>query len=51
MGREPVDVRKGLGGSRVAVIGTVDEDPQSGHLFVFLNMRRNRMKALVRAAR
>lgn len=45
--REPVDMRKGFDGLSGVVIGIVDEDPQSGHLFVFFNKRRNRMKALV----
>jgi len=47
VGREPVDMRKGFDGLSGVVIGIVDEDPQSGHLFVFFNKRRNRMKALV----
>lgn len=47
VGREPVDMRKGFDGLSSVVIGVVDEDPQSGHLFVFFNKRRNRMKALV----
>jgi hypothetical protein len=45
--REPVDMRKGFDGLCGLVIDTVDEDPQSGHLFVFFNRRRNRMKGLV----
>jgi len=40
-------MRKGFDGLSGVVIGIVDEDPQSGHLFVFFNKRRNRMKALV----
>ncbi len=47
VGREPVDMRKGFDGLSGVVIDIVDEDPQSGHLFVFFNKRRNRMKALV----
>ena len=47
VGRDPVDLRKGFDGLSGVVIGIVDEDPQSGHLFVFFNKRRNRMKALV----
>ena len=47
VGREPVDMRKGFDGLSGVVIGIVDEDPQSGHLFVFFNKRRNRMKDLV----
>jgi transposase len=47
IGREPVDMRKGFDGLSGIVIDIIDEDPQSGHLFVFFNKRRNRMKALV----
>lgn len=47
VGRSPVDMRKGFDGLSGEVVGVVDEDPQSGHLFVFFNKRRNRMKALV----
>jgi transposase len=47
VGRNPVDMRKGFDGLNGVVVDTVDEDPQSGHLFVFFNKRRNRMKALV----
>ena len=45
--REPVDMRKGFDGLTGEVIDVVDEDPQSGHLFVFFNRRRNRMKSLI----
>lgn len=45
--REPVDMRKGFDGLSGVVIDVIDEDPQSGHLFVFFNRRRNRMKSLV----
>ena len=47
IGRQPVDMRKGFDGLSGEVIGAINEDPQSGHLFVFFNKRRNRMKALV----
>jgi transposase len=47
VGREPVDMRKGFDGLTGEVIEKVDEDPQSGHLFIFFNRRRDRMKALV----
>jgi transposase len=40
-------MRKGFDGLSGVVIDIVDEDPQPGHLFVFFNKRRNRMKALV----
>lgn len=45
--REPVDMRKGFDGLTGEVIEVVDEDPQSGHLFVFFNRRRDRMKSLI----
>ncbi len=47
VGREPVDMRKGFDGLSAIVVGVIDEDPQSGHLFVFFNKRRDKMKALV----
>ncbi|MCB9915613.1 MAG: IS66 family insertion sequence element accessory protein TnpB [Planctomycetes bacterium] len=47
VGRHAVDMRKGFDGLSGLVIDVVDEDPQSGHLFVFFNKRRDRMKALV----
>ena len=48
--REPVDMRKSFDGLTAAVIEIIDHDPQSGHLFVFFNKRKNRMKALVHEA-
>ena len=45
--RETVDMRKGIDGLTGEVIDVIDEDPQSGHLFVFFNRRRDRMKALM----
>ena len=45
--REHVDMRKGFDGLRATVIDVVNEDPQSGHLFLFFNRRRDRMKGLV----
>lgn len=45
--REPIDMRKGLDGLAGLVIDVIDQDPQSGHLFVFFNKQRNRMKSLV----
>lgn len=40
-------MRKSFDGLAAAVIDLVDHDPQSGHLFLFFNKRRDRMKALV----
>ena len=45
--REPVDMRKSFNGLSGVVIDIVDQDPQSGHLFLFFNRRRSMMKALV----
>lgn len=47
VGRDAVDMRKGFDGLSGQVIDVIDEDPQSGHLFVFFNARRDRMKCLV----
>jgi transposase len=44
--REPADMRKSFDGLTGLVIDVVDEDPQSGHLFVFFNKRRDRVKVL-----
>lgn len=45
--REPCDMRKGFDGLSAAVIEVIDEDPQSGHLFVFFNKRKDRVKTLL----
>lgn len=45
--RERVDMRKGFDGLCATVIDVVDEDPQSGHLFLFFNRKRDRVKALI----
>ncbi len=45
--RGPIDMRKSFDGLASAVIDQVNHDPQSGHLFLFFNKRRNRMKALM----
>ena len=45
--RDPVDMRKGFDGLAAVVIDELDHDPQSGHLFLFFNRRRDRVKALV----
>lgn len=44
--REYVDMRKGFDGLCATVIDVINEDPQSGHLFLFFNRRRDRIKAL-----
>jgi transposase len=44
---EPTDLRKGFDGLSAATRQVIKQDPLSGHLFVFINRRRNRMKILV----
>lgn len=44
---EPTDMRKGFDGLSGAVREVVGGDPLSGHLFVFVNRRRDRTKILV----
>lgn len=44
--RNATDLRKGFDGLSAIVCDVVDQDPQSGHLFVFFNRRRNRVKIL-----
>ena len=43
---EAVDLRRGFDGLAAATRGLIGQDPLSGHLFVFLNRRRNRVKIL-----
>ena len=44
--RGATDLRKSFDTLAALVCETIDEDPQSGHLFVFINRRRNRVKIL-----
>lgn len=44
---EAVDLRRGFDGLAAATRGVIGADPLSGHVFVFLNARRNRVKLLV----
>lgn len=44
---EGVDLRRGFDGLAAATRSVIREDPLSGHLFVFMNRRRNRVKVLV----
>jgi len=44
---EPVDLRRGFDGLAAATRSVMGESPLSGHLFVFLNRRRNRIKILL----
>ena len=42
----PADMRKGFDGLAQLVREVIPQDPLSGHLFVFLNKRRDRIKIL-----
>jgi len=44
---EAVDLRKGFDTLAAATREIIREDPLSGHLFVFVNRRANRLKVLV----
>lgn len=43
---QPTDMRKGFDGLFALVENVIQEDPFSGHLFVFRNVRRDRLKLL-----
>lgn len=43
---EPQDMRRSFDGLSLAAQEHLGEDPESGALFVFVNKRRNRLKAL-----
>lgn len=40
------DMRKGFDGLQGLVSGTLQQDPLSGHLFLFVNRRRDKLKIL-----
>ena len=40
------DMRLGYNGRHALVVGKLQQNPQSGHLFLFSNSRRDRMKIL-----
>jgi transposase len=42
-----VDLRRGFDGLSAATRSVIGADPMSGHVFCFLNRRRNRIKVLV----
>ena len=44
---EAVDLRRGFDGLAAATRGVIGADPLSGHVVVFLNARKNRVKLLV----
>ena len=46
LAKDPADMRKSFDGLSALVAGSLQLDPLSGHLFVFLNRRRDRIKIL-----
>jgi transposase len=46
LAKEPADMRRSFDGLSALVAGPLALDPLSGHLFVFLNKRRDRVKIL-----
>lgn len=46
LARNPVDMRKGFPGLSALTESVLQQDPLSGHLFVFYNRRRDRIKVL-----
>ncbi len=46
LARSPVDMRKSFHGLTALAESVLAQDPLSGHLFVFVNRRRDRMKVL-----
>ena len=42
-----MDLRRGFDGLAAATRSLIHQDPLNGHLFVFINRRRNRIKLLV----
>lgn len=42
----PTDMRKGFDGLQGIVSGVLEQDPLSGHLFLFVNRRRDKLKLL-----
>lgn len=43
---EPVDMRLGFNGLYALVVGRLQQNPRTGHLFLFANRRKDRMKIL-----
>src|SRR5690606_33850529 len=43
---DPTDMRKGFDGLQGLVSGVLEQDPLCGHLFLFVNRRRDKLKIL-----
>lgn len=46
LAKEPTDMRKGFQGLIALTESILEQDPLSGHLFVFINRRRDMLKIL-----
>lgn len=46
LAREPVDLRKSIDGLSILVSQVLEQDPFSTQLFVFVNRRKDKLKAL-----
>jgi transposase len=46
LAKQPADMRKSFDGLAALTSGSLTLDPLSGHLFVFVNKRRDRIKIL-----
>jgi len=46
LAKEPTDMRKGFDGLQGIVNGVLQQDPLCGHLFLFINRRRDKLKIL-----
>jgi transposase len=44
---EPIDLRRGFDGLAATTRSLIRRDPLSGHVFAFVNRRKNRIKLLV----
>jgi transposase len=44
--RQPADMRKSFDGLCALVVGTLNDSPTSGHIFIFRNRRGDRLKAM-----
>jgi len=44
---EPVDLRQSFNGLQARVQSVLEQDPLSGHVFLFTNRHRNRLKLLL----
>ena len=42
----PTDMRKGFDGLQGVITSVLEQDPLSGHLFLFVNRRRDKLKIL-----